>query len=176
MTITISGKAVKSWLAAVLVVGMIGGAMYAEAQVAAPLNGGPVVAASGSFTTLSASTSVTTPLVTSAANATLNAASGSAVRLQVNSSNLVSCTNVTCTHSGVTMLGNDLRFSADNGLDIGTAAAAARLIYLYRADFSGYATLSLPTCDGTTNVGVITYDTTLNKHVGCDGTLWNALY
>ena len=40
---------------------------------------------------------------------------------------------------------------------------------------NGYATGSLPTCNGTTEMGIV-YDTTTNKHVGCNGSTWDNLY
>lgn len=41
----------------------------------------------------------------------------------------------------------------------------------------GAATASLPACGpGGINFGAINYDTTLNKHVGCNGTAWQTLY
>lgn len=42
------------------------------------------------------------------------------------------------------------------------------------AKFTGYPTGLLPAA--ASNAGSITYDTTLAKHVGCDGTNWNALW
>ncbi len=40
--------------------------------------------------------------------------------------------------------------------------------------FSGYPTSLLPAA--ASNAGSITYDTTLSKHVGCNGSSWNALW
>ena len=40
---------------------------------------------------------------------------------------------------------------------------------------AGVATGSLPPCDATRKGG-IHFDTTTNKHVGCDGSTWNNLY
>ena len=42
------------------------------------------------------------------------------------------------------------------------------------AKFTGYPTGLLPAA--ASNAGSITYDTTLAKHVGCNGTTWNALW
>jgi hypothetical protein len=42
------------------------------------------------------------------------------------------------------------------------------------ARFSGYPTSLLPAA--ASNEGAITYDTTLDKHVGCNGSSWNALW
>jgi len=42
------------------------------------------------------------------------------------------------------------------------------------AKFTGYPTSLLPAA--ASNAGSITYDTTLSKHVGCDGSSWNALW
>jgi len=51
-------------------------------------------------------------------------------------------------------------------------AASATLSGLLK--FTGYTTALLPVA--TANEGAITYDTTLDKHVGSNGTVWNVLW
>ena len=53
-----------------------------------------------------------------------------------------------------------------------TTAGAATLSGLLK--FTGYTTALLPVA--TANEGAITYDTTLDKHVGSNGTTWNVLW
>jgi len=59
-----------------------------------------------------------------------------------------------------------------NTTDANLTAASTTLSGLLK--FTGYTTALLPVA--TANEGAITYDTTLDKHVGSNGTTWNVLW
>jgi len=60
-------------------------------------------------------------------------------------------------------------------LQIGTTSNnALGSLNLAMSKFTGYPTSLLPAA--ASNAGGITYDTTLSKHVGCNGSSWNALW
>lgn len=64
----------------------------------------------------------------------------------------------------------------DDANDIGTPTLRYRFLWMSKyIQISGYANASLPTCDSTLK-GVLTYDTTNDKHVGCNGSAWTNFY
>ena len=61
-----------------------------------------------------------------------------------------------------------------SGLNVTSDGSTTTGVNCSLAKFTGYPTSLLPAA--ASNAGSITYDTTLSKHVGCDGSTWNALW
>lgn len=64
----------------------------------------------------------------------------------------------------------------DDANDVGTSSLRYRFMWMSKyLQISGYANASLPTCNSSLK-GAISYDTTNDKHVGCNGSAWTNMY
>jgi len=88
-----------------------------------------------------------------------------AVRLQIASAVSGTGDILQCTDSALNILA---KIDYLGNLTAGSATLSGLL------KFTGYTTALLPVA--TANEGAITYDTTLDKHVGSNGTIWNVLW
>lgn len=61
-----------------------------------------------------------------------------------------------------------------SGMNVTSNGSTTTGVNCSLAKFTGYPTSLLPAA--ASNAGAITYDTTISKHVGCNGSSWNALW